>query len=176
MSFGYFFQHCTLHDGVLSPQWGLQVTFRQQELASLQHAPPAGAAVSLRRRSPVGEWHGNIHSVGWRLCAHRLEGLPQDPEGCGAVSWRGIRCLQGWTLGRRNNLWGWKDCGRRNFVSLYLCATALTCSLLFVHISLHVWHKVNRNGMFWQTSQQMTCLKSEQQVACGNNPHLYFVQ
>lgn len=130
---------------VLSLQWGLQVPFPQQKLTSLQYTPSPGPAVSLRRWSPVGERHGDIHSVGQRLGAHRLEGLPQDPErGCAAAR-DAVGYLQGWTL-----VQSWRSCGeaagqkatrserqmRRRGTALRLCfspicATPLTCSVSF---------------------------------------------
>lgn len=81
-----------------SLQREVQVALPQQELASLQHAPPPGAAVPLRRRSRLGERHGDVHAVGRRLRAHRLARLPQDPEGLGGVGRRDVGDLQGRTL------------------------------------------------------------------------------
>lgn len=85
-------------NAVLSLQWGLQVPLPQQKLTSLQCTPSPGPAVSLRRRSPVGERHGDVNPVGQRLGTHRLEGFPQDPERGRVAARDAVSCLQGRTL------------------------------------------------------------------------------
>lgn len=89
---------------LLSLQRGLQVPLPQQEPAGLQHTPPAGATQPLRRRPPVGERHRDVHAVGRRLGSHRLEGLPQEPEGGGATGRRALGLLQGRTLANQRPL------------------------------------------------------------------------
>lgn len=90
---------------VFSLQWGLHVPLPQQKPTSLQYAPPPGPAVSLRRRTAVGERHRNVHPVGRRLGTHRLERFSQNPERV-AATWDAVSGLQGWTLVR-----SWRSCG-----------------------------------------------------------------